>query len=690
MVQAVHATFPQELLPNGDVILFPEDWGLRAVISEPPQDFFRDTGWHWRWIRMYLEKSATTDGARKEIDIYAAEILSEFLSVLGVAMIELTERVETASNDSPVDGKDIRQVYQSITNYNATDSEHTQRDSSSYSPEVRRQILANLRQPMFEDVTGKVNLEFEHKPSNTLWTKRATLEVPVGIAGGGVSSGDIDGDGYPELYFAGNRGGRLFRNVEGKRFQNVTAESGVALRGETRAGYFIDFDNDGDQDLFFTVLLLPNRLLENNGSGGFRDVTEEVGLQIGNEMTHEAVWFDMNNDGLLDLYTANFGNWAQKEGPTLGRRNVNGGPNNLYKHHVENGRHLFVEVGAEMGVDDRGWTHCVGAFDFDRDGFMDLMTLNDFGASLVYRNEEGKRFTETARKLHLDAMYNAMSLSFMDLDHNGNMSIYVSQILKLVHRQRYRKPTEDTQIVFGKDNLKNMRTLIGNRLYEKRPDGAYDDVHETRLEPVDTGWAWDASGFDYENDGDLEILILNCTETVIPIVQGEKRERFIFGRAYLSKHADQRNVFYLSEAGYHYDVSEHSALSYVGNSRGSTFFDFDLDGDVDVAISDYNAPGRIFENRQDTGNSWVRLELEGTKSNRDAIGARVEIHFGNQVRHAQVFSRKGFLSQNPRGLHFGIGKATEVDRAIVTWPSGSRQELLGLAVNQIHKIRESS
>ena len=130
-------------------------------------------------------------------------------------------------------------------------------------------------------------------------------------------------------------------------------------------------------------------------------------------------------------------------------------------------------------------------------------------------------------------------------------------------------------------------------------------------------------------------------------------------------------------------------LAYKGNSRGSAWFDFDNDGDMDVAINDYDGPGRIFENAQVTANQWIRFQLVGTQSNRGGIGARVEIRLRDgQKRFSQVVSGKGFLSQNPMILHFGLGKTKEVDAVIITWPTGLQQTLKQLAAGKTHIIRE--
>ena len=548
-----------------------------------------------------------------------------------------------------------------------------------YSAETKQRLVDSIPKPMFREITSEAELKFDHQPNPELHARRVELVIPLGLAGGGVSAADFDDDGWDDLYFGGDRGGALYRNVEGKRVQDITQEAGLGRTGETRSGYFVDYDNDGDLDLYITLVWESNRLYENSGDGKFVDVTEQVGLQSGQQVTHEAVWFDMDNDGLLDLYTATFGGWPEGAVPTLGRMNTNAGPNRLYHHRFDDGKHVFDEVGEQLGVDDRGWTHCVGAWDFDEDGYLDLFSLNDFGASLVYHNLAGKAFEEVSRDLHLDATYNAMNFTLLDLDHDGQLAMYITQIMKLSHRQRYRKPTEETKVVFTPRSIENLRAVVLNRLYSLGQDGMYDDVHDARFEPAELGWAWDASTLDYENDADLDLLVLNGSEDAVPSYPLT---------TYIAQHAQQNNVFYSSENGYFYDVSAFCPLAFTGNSRGSAFFDFDHDGDLDIAVSNYSSPAMLFENVQRANNHWIRFRLEGTESNRSAIGARVKIEFADQVRYDQVVSGSGFLSQNPLTIHFGLGSAETVDKLTVTWPSRIVQELDDLAVDQTHHIVE--
>jgi len=689
MSKVIHSHWPQQLLPNGHVVLFPANPRLRMVASEVRQDYFRDTGWHWRWIGQAIDQGVLGDLEKiGELDIYAAEEFSEFLSVLAVGILEWSGLIHQPPlpPGGGINGAVMDRTLVLMQTYAKQSTGIKEGRSALYSALTQESVLNSVPQPMFKDATQRLGLNFVHAPNPELQRLRSKLVTPTGIAGGGVSAADFDGDGFMDLYFAGGGGGQLWRNVGGKRFEDYSRTMGLTREGETRAGYFVDYDNDGDLDLFLTFVFRSNCLYRNEGNGKFLNVTDSVGLAGGQLVTHEAIWFDFDNDGLLDVYIANFGMWPKGDTPDLTIRNNSAPPNQFYHQKVVEGRHVFEEVAAKLGVDDRGWTHCVGAWDFDQDGWMDLISLNDFGRTIAYRNDGGKRFAEETRPLHLDTVYNAMNFHLIDLEHSGHPAVYVTEISKLTHRVRYPKPAQGTKINF--DHLDNMRALVVNKLLRRAPNGAFENVHAIHIEPAQLGWAWDASTFDYENDGDLDLLVLNGTEGE-SIANAPSQKQFTKSHEFLTKHADQNNVCFLSQAGYFYDVSGKSELAYKGNSRGSAWFDFDNDGDMDVAINDYDGPGRIFENAQVTVNQWIRFQLEGTHSNRGAIGARVEIRFGNgQKRFSQVVSGKGFLSQNPMTLHFGLGKTKEVESVIITWPMGLQQTLEKLPAGKTHIIRE--
>ena len=684
----IQKEFPHETLTNADVIFFPNSNELRIVVSEPNSDYFRDSAWHWKWIGQFAKDiiESKHDAAMEEVplemDVYAAEELSEFLSVLAVAVIEIAARDSGASE---IRTKEIRDVFDRIA---VLKPEVAQKDENRvyqrflFSETTKRSLLEKLPNPMFRDVTEFTGIEFVHRMAKANAIKRTEGGTTVGFGGGGVSINDFDNDGDQDVYFAGDQCGALFENEKGN-FSNITEQAGIQTDGESRAGYFVDYDNDGDNDLFITRVGLPHLLLQNDGSGKFRDVAPELGLASANNISHEAVWCDINNDGLLDVYVANFGDWLGGARPTIGRVNTNGGANELFLQHVdENGKRSFKDVAKSMGADDRGWSHCVGAYDFDRDGWLDLFSLNDFGASKLFRNLNGEKFEEISAKMHVDNVYNAMNFTLMDLKHNGELSVYISQIMKLTHRQRYKRPTEQTEVVFNPDIVHNMRIVVNNCLITAESDRTiFEDEHNVLIEPAELGWAWGITAYDYENDSDIDLLVANGTEP-------SKYESWEDAETYVSMFSNESNVCYAQEHGYMYDVSSINPVAYKGNSRCAMALDFDDDGDEDLILANYASSAQVFENLNQKDNNWIRLKLVGTTSNRNAIGARVELKFSDKRRFGQVVSRSGFLSQPSYELHFGLADSKIVDEVTIHWPSGEVQTVNDLTAGKLHEIRE--
>ena len=563
---------------------------------------------------------------------------------------------------------------------------------SRYSPETKTKLLQSLPKPMFVEVASELGLNFQHSVNPDTWNARAALRIPMDIAGGGVSAADYDQDGFPDLFFCGFVGGRLFHNEGGKKFVDVTAAAGLKIPAETRAAYFIDYDNDGDLDLFVTTAGLGLMLFENDGSGHFKNISAEVGLAGYRDIMHEAVFFDLDNDGLVDIYTASFGRWDQGKEPILGDQNINGTPNRLFHQKMVGGRHVFEEIGASAGVDDPGWTHSVGAWDFDQDGKMDLFSFNDFARANAYRNLGNNKFSKWSYAWGMQEAYTGMGFALMDLDGDGRFEAYVTAISNPLYN------AEGTQIRYkmapGTGLLSNktltvLAQTVNNRLYSDTGKGKLENRINELFEPAEMGWAWGVSAIDYENDGDLDFLVLNGTERDPPVLEDESRPYHIAQRDYIKHYDNEPNVFYMNEGRFLYNVSGFCELCYSGNSRSAAWLDFDQDGTLDVAINDYEGKARLFRNVQPNTNAWVRLHLVGTRSTRQAFGARITVEDSqHRTQHAIMVSGMGFLSQAPLDLHFGLGSADGAVRVTVKWPSGTTQQVEGLTTRKLHIITE--
>jgi hypothetical protein len=454
---------------------------------------------------------------------------------------------------------------------------------------ARESLASAYIEELFSDVTSASGIDFRHESSQLVERHRFVTQgqrpqdiasyvtrakylreqgykssIPnhsLGIEGGGVAVGDIDADGLLDLYLVSGHADRLYRNLGGFRFEDVTeqanlggnpagqgaraAEQGADAEGrrahaegrgadaEGRGAYFVDYDNDGDQDLFITQVYAPNRLFQNQGDGTFMDVTAEAGLPLREDLvSHSAVWFDFDNDGFLDVYIGNYGDWLGNELPLVQADSRNGQPNLLFRN-TGHGGFEDITSGAQAG--DTGWAQAVSHFDVNRDGWQDVYIANDFGQDLILVNDAGQSFTphvvSEGRYLH------GMSVGFTDVNGDGAEDVYVSNIATFSFASKYIKPDADTRIAVSRRTTRDMR-MMENNLFMVSGESGYREQHHVYFDRSreGTGWAWDADFFDFDNDGEEDLYILN-------------------GREPNLSYAYERNVLQKQVQGHFYDVS---------------------------------------------------------------------------------------------------------------------------------------
>jgi len=499
----------------------------------------------------------------------------------------------------------------------------------------------------------------------------------------GVCFLDYDRDGWQDLYFvqsgplpgaprpAGTPHSRLFRNKGDGTFVDVTDKAGVADASGYGNGCTVgDYDNDGDEDLYVTNFG-PSILYRNNGDGTFTDVTQEAGVKDGLYAT-SAAWADYDNDGRLDLFVANYVDFTMDDEKFCGnartmRRSYchpdayGGLPDVLY-HNEGNGK--FKEVARASGIwDPDGKGLGVVWFDYDADGDQDLYVANDATINTLYRNDGNGRFTDITLLAGVCCSEDGKPQSGMgtdagDLDGDGWQDLFVTNL------------SNETNEFY--------RNLGGKGLFSI-------DTYPAGLGEVSllmTGWGTDM--FDYDNDGDLDIVVTNghpmddiaLDSDIITYAQ----RPFLFENDGHGKFADAGRA--------------HGA--YFGTpavGRGLATADYDNDGDLDFVVAANNGHAKLLRN--DGGAAagrFITLRLEGTRCNRDAIGARVTVRAGGRTQVQEVRSASSYLSQNDMRLHFGLGAATQVDSIEIRWPEKVKKvEKVGpAATDQFLIIREGS
>ena len=499
---------------------------------------------------------------------------------------------------------------------------------------------------------------------------------------GGVAIFDFDGDGYPDLYFANGAhmpslektgahyNNRLFRNNHDLTFTDVTEKAGVAGSGYGMGVAVGDYDNDGRPDLFVTSVN-ANQLFHNNGDGTFTDVTAKAGvaggLFAGKKMwSVGAAWIDYNNDGLLDLFVANYCQWdPTTEQPCI----INGTrvscnprmykplPNTLYRN---NGDGTFTDVSVETGIAAHlGRGMGVAIADFDGDGFMDIFVANDDIPNQLFHNRGGRRFEEVADQAGVSLteggdVISAMGVDFRDLFNRGFPDLWITAI-------------ENQTFPLFKN--------LGHGQFAEATSKAGLGLATAEMS------GWSNAIVDLDNDGwkDLYVARSNVIDNVALFSQRQ--------------YAESNTVFRNLGDGKFQDVTSTTGPAFQRPSvhRGAAFGDLDNDGRMDLVVSVLNGKARVFHNTTKNDNHWVLLKLTGTKSNRMGIGAQIRLTAEDgslQYNHATTST--GYASSSDPRVHFGLGESRMAKEIQILWPSGRKQVLRDVPVDRVIEVTEPS
>jgi len=504
--------------------------------------------------------------------------------------------------------------------------------------------------------------------------------------GCGIAFYDYDHDGWLDIFIvngwrlegfpAGSEPtSHLFRNNRDGTFTDVTARAGLTHSGWGQGVCVGDYDNDGWDDLFVTYYG-KNVLYHNNGDGTFTDVSQKAGVAgKGTRWNTGCAFVDYDHDGRLDLFVANYIDMdlatapVPESGPCLykgamvacGPPGLQGGKNILYHN---NGDGTFTDVSEASGIFRTSSTYGLGVLtaDFDNDGWPDIYVANDSAASALYHNKKNGTFEniaiESGCALSPDGKPQAgMGVSTADYDLDGNL-----------------------------DLLKTNFAGDTPSLYHNLGDGNFEDVTFTAGLGAHTQFlGWGCGFFDFDNDGWPDILI--CNGHVYPEVEQLKTE---------SGYAQRKLLYRNLRNGRFVDVSLQAGagISDPVPARGCAFGDFDNDGNIDVVVNTINDYPQLLRCASTLGNNWIKIRAIGAKSNRSGIGARLICTTrppGETKPHRQideVRSGGSYISQNDLRIHFGIGKAENVDVLEIRWPSGHVDTLKNVKANQLIFVKE--
>ncbi|HTL15749.1 MAG TPA: CRTAC1 family protein [Patescibacteria group bacterium] len=518
--------------------------------------------------------------------------------------------------------------------------------------------ISAAKDDLFEDVTAKAGIHFVNQ-----YCDSRIANILESNGAGGVWF-DYDGDGLMDLYLVnsgplegvthqppgtGREPNRLYRNKGDGTFEDVTRKAGVEGAGYGTAAIAADYDNDGHTDLY--VIGVGRCILyHNRGDGTFEDVTEKAGVANTGGTGIGGVFVDVDNDGFLDLFVANYLTFDPSyqlyfsadayPGPLSYKAQFN----KLYRNR---GNGTFEDVSSRAGIQIPGHrAMSVTVLDYNRDGAPDLYVSNDGTPNVLLVNDGQGHFKDMAPQagVAFNAMGEAagsMAATIGDCNGDGYDDIFV------------------TRLGYGS-------------LYLGNSKGAYDDrMMASGLGSLTAQFVgWGGCFLDFDNDGDLDIFIANGDAHYL--VGWESLLLENTGNGVYVDAAEKGGAYFKTKV----------------RARGSAVADFDNDGRMDVLVTTMGDRPFVLHNRDHSGNHWLTLDLIGTRSNRDGFGSSIKVTAGGKELFAEARCAFGFLMQSDRRPHFGLGKAAMIDRIQITWPSRQVQELTNIKADQILKVIE--
>jgi hypothetical protein len=522
-------------------------------------------------------------------------------------------------------------------------------------------VLSQAPTIKFEDASDKAGIDFTHS-----FGSRQLGSLLEGTGAGCVWL-DYNNDGLPDLYVVNGRPlddsmhpfpmkdkpvppphNHLYRNDGNGHFTDVTAKSGLNPDMYSVAVTAADYDNDGFVDLLVTGYG-KTILYHNDGNGHFTDVTAKAGIKV-DGWSISSTWLDYDKDGCLDLFVGRYVKFDPKYRNFYAADNYpgpldyEGETNKLYHNNCDG---TFTDVSEKSGIAAYvGRTMGVTAADFDGDGWDDIYVANDRTENFLFHNKHDGTFEEIGNDTGTAFGQNGESTSsmgpvFTDFEGRGVLDLWVTDghYNRLLRNQ-------------GKQGFEDM--------------GASNGVSQTNAQYV----SWGTGIYDFDNDGFKDILIFHGG--LIHLIPQE--------------HTLFRGV----GAAHFQDVSREAGpvLSVRTTARGACFADYDNDGKVDAFLVNLGAKGTLVHNISENTGHWVAIKLRGTKSNRDGIGARIEVSAGGKRWTAERVASSGYLSQDDDRVHFGVGAAESIDKIQIHWPSGREQTLEKQAVDRVITVEE--
>jgi enediyne biosynthesis protein E4 len=537
-------------------------------------------------------------------------------------------------------------------------------------------LLSSILRAQSPSAGSFIRFEYQPIPFELDSCETPERHAPETMAGG-VAVFDYNNDGKLDIFFTNGAdiktlrksspkySNRLFENDGKGHFTDVTEKAGLAGGGYDIGVAVGDYDNDGYEDIFVAGVY-KNTLYHNNGDGTFTDVTAKAGLnkpdpEYGPLWSVGAVWVDVNNDGLLDLLVINYMKWDIEHEPSCPidghadychPKMYKPTPNQLF---LNNGDGTFRDASVEWGLRAHPGKGMSGVTaDFDLDGKMDLFVANDKSFNWFFRNK-GNAFEEIGFDadvaLREDGVFiSGMGADFRDLDNDG----YPDLVLVALDNETF--PIYRNT---GKGGFVEVTEQSGMTLQSLKMAGYSPTIA------------------DFDNDGWKDIFVS----------RGHVQSLLSANRAAI----EQPNTVFRNLGGMKFAAltSEAGLTAHpLARHRGSAIGDLNGDGRMDVVVTALKAPAEIWINQSPGSNHWLELKLEGTKSNRDGIGARIKVVTKSGAQYDHMSTAAGYASSSAGPMHFGLGANASAYLIEIRWPSGIVQQLHDVAADRILRVKE--
>jgi len=549
-------------------------------------------------------------------------------------------------------------------------------------------------------------------------TKEHSIFLYANYYGGaGVGIGDFDNDGLEDIFFAANLlDDKIYKNLGNFEFEDKTKMSGIINNGSWSTGVTVaDVNNDGLLDIYVSCelyddapVLRRNKLYINQGSFKFKESASEWGVDV-DRRTRHSVFFDYNNDGLLDLYLLNHppntGNFSPFFGKDMSLPEYN-------LQLFENKGNHFVDVTESAGLNRSGFPNAAVIGDFNKDGWPDIYVANDFDSpDFLYFNNKDKTFTYATETSLRHTSFYSMGVDAADINNDSHLDLMVLDMtaednFRLKSNMSGMNPDSFWKVVNDGGHYQYMF----NTLQLNNGNDTFSDIAQFTGTAA-TDWSWSSLVADFDNDGQKDIYITNGLLRDIRNTDADKKIADIVSKKineYIIQNPNNteitlwdvvdlkelldllpsqklKNYYYKNHGNLEFsNITDSSGLNQPSFSHGASYVDLDNDGDLDLVVNNVNDKPFIYENNsENNGNNFIRLKMV---DDRPTLGTKVKMYYDKEFQYFETTNVRGIYSTSEDVVHFGINKSKAIDSILIEWPDQTSQKIINPKINKTHKV----